>query len=63
MRLVDRGKTMNAPKSYWKYLLFSLVPAIAMLFALEMISRAISYQRHGKYSLSLHSNIVAVKNL
>lgn len=47
----------------WKYLLFSFFVAIVFLLGLEMLSRAIFYQRHGRYVLSLQSNIVALKNL
>jgi len=54
---------MNAKISRWKYWLFCLTAAIVLVLLLELISRAIFYQRHGNYLSSLQSNVVAVKNL
>jgi hypothetical protein len=54
---------MDEKQGRWKYLLFSLIVAIILLLCLEIISRLIFYQRHGRYLLALQGNIVAMKNL
>lgn len=54
---------MHGSMRSWKYLVFSLVLALGFLLCLEVLSRVIFYQRHGKYVLSLQSNMVALKTL